>query len=259
MGDVDAEKVVGKLEALFADAPAPLVVPPPASPSPASPSDAPTEVFALATKDEAHVVLGYAGLALREPERRAAEVLARILGGPDGRLARELGGTSLSDATAWSGVDGGALTFDLASTPGALDDAVASLRAALARVATEGFSPAEVDRARARARGCGRARSRAAPPSRAALARDEALGLGAGAHRRAAAALGAMTPDDVARVARRLLDPRREIVAVVRPPAAPVVAKAPAAAKAPATAKASTVAKVLIKTVPKSGLRSGAP
>jgi zinc protease len=247
VGDVDAQKVVGKLEALFADAPAPLVVPPSTSPPLAGPSDAPTEVFALATKDEAHVVLGYAGLALREPERRAAEVLARILGGPDGRLARELGGTSLSDATAWSGVDGGALTFNLASTPGALDDAVASLRAALARLATAGFSPAEVDTARSALVGADARALEGRDAVALALARDEALGLGAGASRRAFAALAAVTPDDVARVARRLLDPRREIVAVVRPPAAPAAAKAP------------TVAKVATKTVPKAGLRGGAP
>jgi predicted Zn-dependent peptidase len=109
--------------------------------------------------------------------------------------------------------------------PASVDAAVAAMRAALARAATNSFTAAEVERARsalvsADARGLG---SRAAVA--AALARDEALGLPAGAYRRAAAELLAVTPEAVARVARRLLDSRLEIVAVVRPPAAPTVAK----------------------------------
>ncbi|HTA21314.1 MAG TPA: insulinase family protein, partial [Polyangia bacterium] len=232
VGDVDAQRVVAKLQALFADARAPLAAPPPISLPAPNPSDAPTEVFALAPKDEAHVVVGYAGLALRDPDRRAVDVLARVLGGPTGRLAGELGGTSLADATAWSGVDGGALAFDLASTPGALDDAVASLRAALARVVAAGFTAPEVDRARAALVGADARGLESRVAVAFALARDEAFGLGVGAYRRAPAQLAAVTPDAVTRVARRLLDPRLEIVAVVRPPAEPV-AKAALAVKTP--------------------------
>jgi predicted Zn-dependent peptidase len=67
----------------------------------------------------------------------------------------------------------------------------------------------------------------------AALARDEALGLPAGSYRRAAAELGAVTPEALARVARRVLDPRLEIVAVVRPPAA-AAPSTPGGRRAPA-------------------------
>jgi zinc protease len=225
VGDVDAERIAGKLRALFADAPAPLVKAS-SSPPPARTTDAPTEIFALAAKDQAHVVVGYAGLTLADPERRAAEVLVEILGGPGGRLARELGGTSLVDASAWSGVDGGALVFDLASTPAALEDAVSSLRAALARVVATAFTPAELEGARAALVGADARALEDRGAVAAALARDEALGLGAGAYRRAAAELAAVTPEAVARVARRLIDPRLEIVAVVRPPLPPAVAKA---------------------------------
>jgi len=231
VGDIDAQRVVAKLQALFADARPPLASPPPSPPAP-NPSDAPTEVFALAPKDEAHVVVGYAGLGLRDPDRRAVDLLARILGGPTGRLASELGGTSLAEATAWSGVEGGALAFDLASTPGALDDAVASLRAALARVVAAGFTAPEVDRARAALVGADARGLESRVAVAFALARDEAFGLGVGAYRRAPAQLAAVTPDAVTRVARRLLDPRLEIVAVVRPPAEPV-AKAALAVKTP--------------------------
>ncbi|HSZ82052.1 MAG TPA: pitrilysin family protein [Polyangia bacterium] len=248
VGDVDARRVVAELQALFADARPPLAPPPPTSSPAPSPSDAPTEVFALAPRDEAHVVVGYAGLALREPDRRAADVLARILGGPTGRLASELGGSSLADATAWSGVEGGALAFDLASTPDALDAAVASLRAALARVLAAGFTTPEVDRARAALVGADARGLEDRAAVAFALARDEAFGLGVGAYRRAPAELAAVTTDAVMRVARRLLDPRREIVAVVRPPAAPVVTKTALAAKV-----AKTPTRLPTKATPKPG------
>ena len=225
IGDVDPGRVVETLGALFADAPAALASAAPTSPAPRA-TDAPTEVFALAARDQAHVAVGYPGLPLRDPERRAADVLVALLGGVDGLLARELAGVSLVDASAWSGVDGGALVFDLASTPPAVEAAVASLRAALGRAVAGPFASADVERARAAlvSADAHALESRGAVAS--ALARDEALGLPAGAYRRAAAELGAVTPEAVARVARRLLDPRLEIVAVVRPPLAPTVAKA---------------------------------
>jgi zinc protease len=231
VGDVDAGRVVEELRDLFADAPPALVPPPPAATPPARAADAPTEVFAVAAGDQAHVIVGYPGVSLGDPDRRAADVLVEILGGRqearDGRLARDLAGRSLVGASAWSGLEGGALVFDLASTPANLDDAVVALRAALGRVNASPFSAVEVERARAAlasadARALG---SRGAVA--AALARDAALGLGTltFTFRGAAAALAAVTPDAVARVAHRLLDPRLEIVAVARPPLAPTIAK----------------------------------
>jgi zinc protease len=229
VGDVDAARVVETLRALFADAPAPLEPSAPAPPSPRA-TDAPTEVFAVAAQDRADVVVGYPGLPLADPDRRAAEVLVEMLGGREdargGRLARELGGVSLVDASSWSGVDGGALLFELASTPASVDAAVAALRAALARVAAEPPPRAEVERARAALVGADARGLESRAAVAAALARDEALGLPAGSARRAGASLAAVTPEAVGRVARRLLDPHLEIVAVVRPPAAPAVAKA---------------------------------
>ncbi|HVR04170.1 MAG TPA: hypothetical protein VMT47_18680, partial [Polyangia bacterium] len=136
---------------------------------------------------------------------------------------------------------GGALVFDLASTPAGVDPAVVALRAAVARAAATPFLPAEVERARALLEGAAARALESRCAVAAALARDEALGT-----RRAAADLTSVTPDAVARVARRLLDPRFEIVAVVRPPAQPVAstpaARTPAKTR-PVTATAATGAK----------------
>ncbi|HEV3031870.1 MAG TPA: pitrilysin family protein, partial [Polyangia bacterium] len=223
VGDLDVQRVVDYLRALFADASAPLVAASAAPPPAPRATDGPTEVFALAAREQAHVVVGYAGLPLGDPEGPAAEVLVEILGGRDGRLARELGDISLVHAAAWSGLDGGALVFDLASTLAGVEPAVVSLRAAVARAAASPFLPAEVERARALLVGAAARGLESRGAVAAALARDEALGT-----RRADADLASVTPDAVARVARRLLDPRFEIVAVVRPPAQPV-ASTPAA------------------------------
>jgi zinc protease len=258
VGDVDPAQVAETLEALFAGAPPPLVAPAPTSLPPSRAADASTEIFAVAAADDAHVAVGYPGVSVRDPDRRAAEVLVEMLGGRQaggGLLPRELGGISLVEASAWSGVEGGALAFDLATTPSGVEGAVAALRAAFGRVLAAPFSPAEVARARdalvsAEARALG---SRAAVA--AALARDEALGLPPGAYRRAAAELAAVTPEAVGRVARRLLDPRLEIVAVVRPPLAPTVAKASPPKVSPHVGPASAPA----STSTPGGRRPAAP
>ena len=52
----------------------------------------------------------------------------------------------------------------------------------------------------------------------AALASGEVAGQGRRDFRRYGDAIGRITPADVQRVARKFVDPRREVVAVVRPP-----------------------------------------
>jgi len=125
------------------------------------------------------------------------------------------------------------VTLDVAATPDGVDAAVPALRAALARILAAGFAAPEVARAR-QALVAERVRTlehRAAVA--AALAREEALGPDAATGRRSPAALAAVTPDAVTRIARRLFDPKREIVAAVRPPAAPTAPAAVAKAAAP--------------------------
>jgi zinc protease len=243
VGDVDVARVVGELRALFADAPAALGAA--TTPAPDAPALA-AEVFDLVPDDDdvhVHVLMGYPAPALRAPDRRAAEVLAQILGGRDGRLAREGVASSLVDAALWSGLDAGAFTLDVASSPAALDALVPALRAAIERVSAAGFTADEVARASHALVGADARALERRDAIAAALARDEAFGLGAGAYRRAPAELAAITPEAVGRVARTILDPLHEIVAAVRPlprPAAKVASKLPTKLPTKLSTKLST-------------------
>jgi zinc protease len=238
VGDVDVDPLVAKLAVLFGDARASAA---PVAASTSAPADAvretPVEVFRVLDGTTTRIVIGYPGLPLRDPERGALELLAEILTGPNGRLAPQLRDklqlTSPVETFAWSGADGGAFAVTLASTAGRLDATVLELRAALGRVAAAGVTAAELERARRALISAHALALQRRSAVAAALARDEALGLPAGTSRRGAADLGRATASAVGQVARRILDPRREIVAVVKPNEAPsAVARTAAAARA---------------------------
>ena len=180
----------------------------------------PTEVFQLISKAEARLVLGYPGVTVRDPDRFALEVLAEILGGAGGRLTASLVGRGLAEAVTASsraGVDPGCFAVNASARPDDLDALVPALRAELARVTRDGVTPDEVIRARRMLIGT---RSLALEQRGAValeLALRAALG-GAGVPRRHGIdELAAVSAADVARVARRILDPRREVLAIVRP------------------------------------------
>jgi zinc protease len=228
VGDVDAARVVAKLQALLADVPAaatPALPPAAAAASPAAAGEpapaAPEEVFRFVSKEQARVVIGYPGVTLADPDRFALAVLAQILGGPDGRVALDARGKHLSEndvgAFSLEGLDPGAFAVTLACGPDDLPAAVQAARAALAGAAAAPFAADDVARA-GRALIAAQAmslRSRAALAS--ALAAGEAFGQGFRAYQRYPSDVGKVTPADVQRAARRVLVDGRQVVAVVKP------------------------------------------
>src|SRR5262249_10210943 len=89
VGDRAPERAAGGLRGLRAAAPGGGAAPaPPAEPPRAEPDD----VFCFVAGDQAHAVIGYPGVTLRDPDRFALAVLAQILGGEGGRLPLELTG-----------------------------------------------------------------------------------------------------------------------------------------------------------------------
>ena len=95
-----------------------------------------------------------------------------------------------------------------------------AVRGALARIPSAAITAEEVSRAAGRLIGARAAALRTRMAVADALVRDEADGLPMLAYRRVPAALAHVAAADVARAAQAVLDPRREIIAVVHPPTA---------------------------------------
>jgi zinc protease len=219
VGDVTPSRVVGKIQALLGDLSG--VAADPAAVAGEPPRSEPQEVFRDSPADEAHVVLGYPGTTLRDPDGVTLEVLAELLSGPNGRLApalREARALTLGPtASSFEGIDPGSFAVYFACRPEGLEASVGAVRAELARVVERGVTQEEVVRARQRLVGTHAIRLDRRSAVAAALAFHEAQGLGWREFRRDADALARVTIADVQRVARKFLDPRREVVAVVRP------------------------------------------
>jgi zinc protease len=227
VGDVDTTAVVAKLAALLGDAPAAA---PPPEVAPVEPArDEPVEVFQFVAKDQAHVVLGFPGVAVTDPDRFALAVLAEVLAGPGGRLAVELQQKQALalrvDAFSIEGLDPGYFAVYVACGPEHLDAAVQGIRAELGRVAASGVAADELSRARRALAGTRAVGLQRRGALAAALAASEAYGQGWRAYRTAPGELAKVTEADVQRAARRIFDGKHEVVAVVRPPDTALVPK----------------------------------
>ena len=217
VGDVDPAEVVATLTALFADA---VAGPPPTEPPPEPAHTEPVALFHSTNRDVAEIVLGYPGAPVRDADRAALEVLAEVLNARGGPVERGLAATPnvfRFGASAATGVDPGELAVTVACAPASVDAAVAALRAALAEVAAKGVAAAEVERAARRLGGLRALVLRGEAAIADALATDEAYGLPLMTYRQLPATLARVTAPDIARAARRFIDPKRETIAVVRP------------------------------------------
>ena len=194
------------------------------------------------------VVLGYLGLTVLDPDRFAFDVLVELLSGRGptprapgragtdtseasetaapavgSRLAAVSAGVGVSESPAVlaeEAVDGGFLAISFQVDPDAsVDEAVAALRRALATVTTPGAAPSAEEVAWARQLLVGR--SALAFERRGAvamaLALHGALGENVPSYRRGSAGLAEVQVADVLRVARRVIDPGREVLVILRP------------------------------------------
>jgi len=231
VGAVDPARVADRVQALFADAP-PATREPAAPPgasatalplgngaAPPAPSE-PRQAVRFGAPGQARLVLGFPGVTPNDPDRLALDVIAEILGRPGQRLGalRDTRGL-LEDVEARSTVsaDGGTFAVRAAVRPDLLELAVAAVRGELARLLEAGVTPDEL----AAARQALIARRALAFQRRGSVALALALGATLGdptrSPRRDLDDLARLKPEDILRAARRFLDPRREVLAVVRP------------------------------------------
>ncbi|HEX2661145.1 MAG TPA: insulinase family protein, partial [Polyangia bacterium] len=219
VGPVDPTRVAEKLQALFADASmtdAPTVA---AGPIAANPF--PREVVRFADVGLARVVLGYPGVNLRDPDRLALDVLAEVLTGAGQRFASLLRSRRgpLDDLVARSqvGVEPGRFSLHATVRPEQVEAAVAALRLELAKLLESGVTADEVAAARRNLIGKRALALERRGAVASALAFGAALGDPARPLRRDSDELASVRPEDVLRAARRIIDPKREVLAVIRP------------------------------------------
>jgi zinc protease len=245
VGDVDPQAVLQKAKQLFGDTSRRAPSPPPTPNADAAPTQ-PTQVFRFQNKQQAHVVYGFPGTTVNDPDRFPLEVLATVLSGQGGRLFVELrdkrGLAYRVSAFSVEGVDPGYVAVYIATSPENLAVAVSGIEDELARIQSQPIPKAELERAKRYLVGAHEISLQRRAALASTLAFHECYGLGWDEYRRYAPAVLAVTAEDVQRVARRFLDPQRSIIATVKPEEpAPALAKARTPVKGP-SAKAARAA-----------------
>jgi len=176
-----------------------------------------------------------AELVLQQGIAFPLEVLAYALSGQGGRLFTEIREKRALayrvSAFSMEGIDPGYFAVYLASSPDNLEEAVKVVRQELHAAAEKGISVDELARAQRYLIGVHAIGLQRKSAIAAALAFHEAYGQGWKSYRQYGDNIMKVRIEDVARVARKYLDPQREVTAVVKPPAeSPGVARAAARA-----------------------------
>ncbi len=219
VGDVEPDAAVEAIASLLSGWSGADVVELPVRAIPEPPTE-PREIAIDKHKQQVHIVMGFRGLALGDPDQEALDVLTQILSGQGGRLFMELRDRrSLAySVTAFSieGVDPGSFGVYIASAPDKLEESLEGLRTELERLLADDITPAEVERAKAYLIGTEAVSLQRFGAQASLLALDELYGLGASHYLDYADRIEAVGVADLRRVAERLILLDRPVVAMVR-------------------------------------------
>lgn len=220
VGDVDPDRLARRMEELFVAGPDRTTMAPPA-PRTALASSGPTLRVRQMPREQAHLVLGFPGVALGNADRFALEILAQLLSGQGGRLfaeIREKRGLAYSvGAFSLEGLDPGYFAVHAATSPATLRVVLGYVRQELARIIDKGVSAADLHRVQRHLIGAHAINLQRRSALASALAFHEAYGLGWESHRHYTRRIAEVAVADLKRVAQKYWDPRREVVTVVGP------------------------------------------
>jgi zinc protease len=206
VGDVDPERVGQILADRFgslgrADSDFEM---PPADPRPVGVRESELRM----DRAQAHLVMGFRGLTLDDPDRHALELISQILAGQGGRLFLELRDRqSLAYTVSASNVEGlaeGYYSIYIATAPDKIDRARAGILEEIDRLQTERPEPAELERAIRYGTGSFAIDAQRSHARAAHLALDSIYGLGPDHADLYPEQLAQVTADDVLRVAQRV-------------------------------------------------------
>lgn len=173
-------------------------------------------------REQGHCVIGFPGLRLGEPEGAALDVLCTVLGGQAGRLFEALrereGLVYQVGANSSEHLDAGHVVFYAAASQDKLDAARAAIEGELARLVEVPIGADEL--ARAKTYLIGQFESSLQRRSRVAsrMVFGEVYGLGAAYFSSYPERVAAVECGHVHALARRLLNPRRQVTVLVRCP-----------------------------------------
>ena len=193
------------------------------APAPAARHDRTLVVKAMPDKAQADVAYGFVGLSRRDPDYYAALVMNNALGqyalgGRLGDSIRERQGMAYYVYSGMdAGLDAGPIMVRAGVSAANVERTIASIDFELATILRDGFTRAEVDDAKRYLVGSLPRQLETNAGIAGFLLSVETYGLGVDHDRRLPSLIGAVTFDDVMRVARRLLDPARAVVVVAGP------------------------------------------
>ncbi|HZW88484.1 MAG TPA: pitrilysin family protein [Myxococcaceae bacterium] len=170
---------------------------------------------------QAHLVLGFQGLTLFDPDRHALEVLSTVLSGMGGRLFTELRDKrSMAysvTSMAVEGLDPGYFAVYIGTSADKREAAEAGMEGELKRVLAEPITSEELDRAKAHLVGTHEIGLQRNAARAALFALDGVYGLGLENFEHYDERIQSVSAEDVLRVARRIIQLDRAVVAVVGP------------------------------------------
>ncbi|WP_224361178.1 M16 family metallopeptidase [Hyalangium versicolor] len=219
VGDVKVEEVMALAREYFGKPrgkakAAPVV---PVDPIP----EAPRQEKRVLARAQTHVVYGFMGMRLNDPQRHALEVLSMLLSGQGGRLFVELRDKrsmaySVSSFSV-EGVDPGYFAAYIGTSPEKVNDALAGIKTELMRLCEERVPEAELARARLHLIGTNAIGLQRNAARAGLLALDTCYGTNLENFLHYADHIAAVTVEDVREVARRVIDFNRSAQAIVGP------------------------------------------
>jgi len=174
--------------------------------------EAPTEIRReKVAKDraQAHLVMGFRGVSVSDPDRGALDVISQILAGQSGRLFLELRDKkSLAYTVSAMSVEGlapGFFAVYIATAPEKVEEARRGMLEELTKLVGEAPGEEELRHAKRNLTGNHAISQQRNSGHAGHMALDALYGLGPGANQKYAASIDAVTQDDVVRVARRVI------------------------------------------------------
>jgi zinc protease len=190
----------------------------------ASPLTSSIETSAERPKQQAVVMKGFLGTSIASADRPALELIAEAssdLGSRFfNRIREKLGLAYFVGASNSTGLAPGAIVFYLGTDPKKVDLAKSEFNDEIAKLATEGLTPEELDRAKAKLLGGEAIHNQSHAALGGLCATNELLGLGYDHEKVRKEEIGKVTLDEIKRVAQKYFRDGKSVEVVVGPPAA---------------------------------------